>query len=280
MSVTVLRKSVVSFRNPEGTVADVSVARRDGRWWMVSPAMGDGTRVIRLYESSLPPGAPLDCPEWTFGGELAPAPPSDAWDATGYHCPSYVDGRIYYAGSASWELAGPYSIGCVEWHAGSWRRRPEPVFTGAEPWERGTVFEPNLVRENGAWRIWYAAGLTNDDDQVIGTAAGPDGLSGWTDRRIAFQDDEFDAVVRPEGTVTAQHSLHRQINDTDGLWWNGDTQLVRTNDGTPWHAGRVWKPSVAFDSERPGHFSVFFNGAAVTSGPPDFTVGRIDCQLS
>src|SRR3569833_142980 len=108
MTVTVLRKSVVEVANLEAGrgVADVSVAWRDDRWWMVSPAMDDRTRVIRLYESSLPPGAPLDCPEWTFGEELAPAPPGDAWDATGYHCPSYVDGRIYYASSAEWALAG------------------------------------------------------------------------------------------------------------------------------------------------------------------------------
>src|SRR6185312_12249640 len=71
-----------------------------------------------------------------------------------WHCPEYVRGfypdlgtwieRIYYAG-ASENPWGPYGIGYLEWDGQGWREQSEPVFVAAEDWERGSVYEPNLV---------------------------------------------------------------------------------------------------------------------------------------
>ncbi|ONI85270.1 hypothetical protein ALI144C_13245 [Actinosynnema sp. ALI-1.44] len=286
------------------TVADVSVTRQDHRWWMVLGATTADSPVIGLYSARLPRGAAPDSPGWmidTFPGDptvaapLAPVPPPDAWDATGYHCPVHVRARgvrrIYYASTPKQTLYGPYRIGCLQWMDGRWHRRPEPVFTAVLPWERSTVLEPNVVHAGGLWRIFYAAGLTATDDAVIGYAESRDGLTGWRHRRLDLATGEFDAAVTPAvgggyHRVTARHPAHRPLQPSDGLWWSATAgldnpqwtppvQLVRSDDGTAWHQGGVWKPSVVTDSTRPGHGHVFFNGVAFDGGRPEFTVGRI-----
>src|SRR5262245_6859461 len=143
----IVGKSVMSFGSPPREAADVSVARRDGRWWMAVPAMRD--QVIEIFEAVLPAGAPLTSDEWQVGDEpLVPAPPADARDGTCYHCPSYANGRIYYASCPTWSLYGPYQIGCLQWDGTAWHRHPRPVFTATEPWEHGTVLEPNPQHRN------------------------------------------------------------------------------------------------------------------------------------
>src|SRR5262249_24325144 len=134
-----------------------------------------------------------------------PAP--DAWDATGFHCPSYARGwnpllhggkggwqeRIYYASCQQWSLEGPYAIGCVEWDGTAWVRRAEPVFKGVESWENNNVAEQYVIYRDGAWRMWYCAAPPNQ--YLIGYAESPDGLSGWTKRAPFFSQEIFDATV-------------------------------------------------------------------------------------
>jgi hypothetical protein len=61
---------------------------------------------------------------------------------------------------------------------GAWQRHPEPVFAATQPFERGTVLEPNLAYAEDRWRMWYGTGLSTSDGQVIGYAESADGATG------------------------------------------------------------------------------------------------------
>jgi predicted GH43/DUF377 family glycosyl hydrolase len=275
--------------------ADATVARRDGRWWMALPAMREDPRSIVIHEAELPPGATADDDGWIVNTEELAAP-ADGWDATGYHCPSYVRGagreRIYYASSASWtDITGPYRIGFLEMRDGAWHRHPESVFRATQPFERGTVLEPNLVYAENRWRMWYGTGLSTSDGQVIGYAESADGATDWRDRHVVLTDGEFDAAVVQTtagfAMVTARHSLAGPPPDgglylshsEDGRKWTEQECILRTLDGTAWHSAGVWKPSAVYDR---GRLVIFFNGAA----PPDpgtyfpkLAVGRLVLDL-
>src|SRR4051812_49998325 len=161
-------------------LTDATVALRDGQWWMYLGGQAHGYGPTDLYSASLPAGASLSAQGWmltrdTSGGllPLAAREASAAWDGSGgRHCPSYVKGwdrqekkwveRIYYAG-ASENLWGPYTIGYLEWSGERWVDQPAPVFTANETWERGSVYEPNLVYAEGKWKMWYVAGSNLED---------------------------------------------------------------------------------------------------------------------
>ena len=55
------------------------------------------------------------------------------------------------------------------------REQSEPVFVAVEEWERGSVYEPNLVYADGMWKMWYVAGSNQDDYLVQGFAESGDG---------------------------------------------------------------------------------------------------------
>jgi hypothetical protein len=72
----------------------------------------------------------------------------------------------------------PYSIGFLEWDGSEWVCNLEPVFTATQPWERGTVAEPNLLYHDGRWLLWYCTGLSASRTHVIGYAESPASLAG------------------------------------------------------------------------------------------------------
>ena len=248
---------------------------------------------------------------------LALVPPSSkgSWDgAGGMHCPSYVRGwdptanggagawqeRIYYAGSST-SFAGPYAIGYLEWNGSRWARHGDsPVFQPAEPWEKPTVAEPNVVYYGHKWRMWYLAGPDKEKQFLQGYAESADGRTNWT-RRIYWSGAQnvFDnAILAVNGrfeSIFARYPLaSRKLAPSDGLWWHrakrpyaeaerwGEpTQLLSPLDGqADWHRGGVWKPSFRYSDTDPTRALVFFDGAYAGAGPfPVFTLGCIECRL-
>jgi len=112
-------------------------------------------------------------PRCTKIADLADHEASNAWDLKGgRHCPSYVKGwdptrraeveRIYYAGGAA-NVWGPYTIGYLEWNGTKWVDQSAPVFVANEEWEHGSVYEPNLIYNDGKWKMWYVAGSNQED---------------------------------------------------------------------------------------------------------------------
>jgi len=286
-------------------VLDASVVPRGDGWWMVLAGQAAGYGPTEIFSASLPAGAPLSAAGWTLArdavGRVTPLAGNDAsrvWDGGGgRHCPSYVRGwdpdrqawveRIYYAGAVE-HLWGPYAIGYLEWDGDRWVDQPAPVFMAAEAWERGSVYEPNLVYHDGKWRLWYVAGANAQDYLVQGYAESADGRTGWSAHTIFAPAGMrmFDFCVRSRGAGFEAVFARVWVTDEPkppetGLWWCraarpsgrlGDWSepvQILTADDRGWHSG-PWKPSLAFDERLADRAFVFFDGLYRTSDPGPF----------
>jgi hypothetical protein len=233
----------------------------------------------------------------------------------GRHCPAYVRGwdpargemveRIYYAGGAE-NLWGPYTIGFMEWDAssGRWQEQAEPVFRATEEWERGSVYEPNLVWADGKWRMWYVAGSNGADYLVHGYVESEDGVSGWSKPRMVFAPEEkvFDfCVVKVSGGWEAVFSrVHVGAGAPPartGLWWCctkakvpsprmedwSEPVQILTADDRGWRTG-PWKPSVVVDEDDARKRWCFFDGIYKRAKDPspfpfNFTLGCLEFRV-
>jgi hypothetical protein len=290
-----------------GNVTDATVAHRDGRWWMCLAGTVVGKPGIHLFSASLSPGAPLAATGWKLTSNehdptkialLAGYQQSQAWDLKGgRHCPSYVRGwdprsqtwieRIYYAGGAD-QVWGPYTIGYLEWDGTRWIDQPAPVFKAEEDWERGSVYEPNLVYADGKWKMWYVAGSNHGDYLVHGYSESPDGCTNWTKRKIFAPPDMKLFDFRPikagdhyEAVLSRVWLAASEPPTETGLWWcccdhpsnefsdwSNPIQIM-TAENHGWHSG-PWKPSVQFSEADPNRMFVFFDGIYKTNEPSPF----------
>lgn len=297
---------------------DASIVKRNEQWWLYLAGQVGGYGATDLYSATLPVGAPLSATGWKLacaaGGELSPLAArnhSFAWDGKGgRHCPSYVKGwdsrrgewveRIYYAG-ASENLWGPYTIGYLEREGEQWVGQPAPAFIADEEWERGSVYEPNLIYHDGKWKMWYVAGSNQEDYLVHGYAESEDGKSGWS-KHVLFAPPEmklFDFCVRQRGEeFDAIFSMVWVGQDAPtpetGLWWCratspsgtladwGKPVQIMTAEDRGWHSG-PWKPSFQFHEQEQARALVFFDGLYRTSDPGPFpfafTLGCLELDL-
>jgi len=225
-------------------MVDSTLVKRDDQWWMYVCGVEHTAHEIHMYSAALPQGSPLAAAGWTLIADaqdstrpalLAPKPKSYWWDGKGgRHCPSYIKGwdpdrqewveRIYYAGAAQ-HFMGPYAIGYLEWDGTRWTDQSAPVFTANEYWERGSVYEPNLLYHDGKWKMWYVAGANQDDYLVQGYAESPNGRTDWSAHQIVFAPEEkvFDFCVLPvDGgfeAVLARVNVGKNELPKTGLWW-------------------------------------------------------------
>jgi hypothetical protein len=300
-------------------VLDPTIVKRSDQWWMYLAGQAHGCGATEIYSASLPPNAPLSATGWELtrnrAGELEPVAGralAGRWDDLGgRHCPSYVRGwdprraqwveRIYYAGAAE-NLWGPYTIGFLEWDGEKWTDQPEPVFIANEEWERGSVYEPNLVYHDGKWKMWYVAGSNQDDYLVHGYAESEDGSTGWSKHKV-FAPPEikmFDFCVRQRGDVFDAIFARVWLSEgapppETGLWlcsgrapsgeltdWSEPIQIMTAKD-CGWHSG-PWKPSFQFDEQMEGRILVFFDGSYRTNDPGPFpfafTLGCFEVDLA
>jgi hypothetical protein len=278
------------------TLVDCTIVNRDGRWWMFVCGVEHGPHEIDIFSASLPHAAPLSASGWTISADpqnssrpalLAGKSRSHWWDGQGgRHCPSWVRGwdpeknawveRIYYSGAAR-HFMGPYAIGYLEWDGTAWIDQPAPVFTANEYWERGSVYEPNLIWHDGKWKLWYVAGANQDDYLVQGYSESPDGRTNWSEHRVVFAAEEkvFDfCVIEASGryeAVFACVNLGKSELPKTGLWWcHSDepspdpsrwSEPVRISDPGP------WKPVLRYDPAGSRSMFVFHNGAYPNARP-------------
>src|SRR5262245_5832481 len=288
-------------------ITDCTIAKRDNRWWMYTGGRVKGRGSLYFFSASLPEGAPLAATGWavtsdpndrTKIGYLAGQEISKAWDLKGgRHCPSYVKGwdperrvwveRIYYAGAAD-HFLGPYTIGYLELDGSKWLDQPRPVFVATEDWERGSVYEPNLIYHDGKWRMWYVSGSNQQDYLAQGYAESVDGRANWTKRQIFFPPDEkvFDfCVIKTKERYEAVYSRvwlgQTEAPATTGLWWRhaktpsskiadwSAPAQIMTAQNRGWHAG-PWKPSFQYSETDPSTMFVFFDGMYMKKEPSPF----------
>ena len=288
-------------------LTDSTLARRGNRWWLYLAGEAIGHEGIRLFSASLPEGAPLAATGWRVTAEpddphkialLAPSERSAAWDLRGgRHCPCHVKGfdpqrgewveRIYYAGAPETPW-GPYSIGFLQWDDNDWREQAEPVFVAEEAWERGSVYEPNVVYADGKWKMWYVAGSNQEDYLVQCFSESTDGRSGWSPHRrfMPAEDKVFDFCVLPvdhgyEAVFSRVWVAQSAPPATTGLWWcradkpSGErsdwSEPVQIMTAAPrdWHVG-PWKPSWRYSESDPRRMLVFFDGLRRKDEPGGF----------
>ncbi len=264
-----------------------------------------------MFSASLPAGAPLSAGGWVIAANtddpgrpaaLAPKSKSYWWDGKGgRHCPSYVRGwdpeknswveRIYHAGAAQ-QFMGPYAIGYVEWDGAQWVDQSAPVFFANEYWERGSVYEPNLIYHDGKWKMWYVAGANQDDYLVQGYAESPNGRTDWSAHRIVFAAEEkvFDFCVVPveDGydAVFARVNVGKGELPLTGLWWchSKEPSPVIADWSEPVRIAGAgpWKPVLIFDEANPKKMFVFHdNTYPNTSGagmPFHFTIDCLEME--
>ena len=298
---------------------DATLAWRDGSWWMYLAGKVIGHEGIQLMSARLPVGAPLAADGWTLVPRadnpsrvdtVAGHQFSCSWDLKGgRHCPSYVRGfdahrqvwveRLYYAGGAenNW---GPYTIGYLEWNGIQWLDQPAPVFTAEQAWERGSVYEPNVIYAEGKWKMWYVAGSNQDDNLVQGFSESEDGKSNWSPRQQVFSAEErvFDFRVIPaqdgyEAVFSRVWVGKGPRPSGTGLWWcRSECCSPNRNDwSTPVHIlpadeeswyGGPWRPSPAYPGRESdgGRLLVFFDGTYLKPGatgfPTVFTLGCLE----
>jgi hypothetical protein len=288
-------------------VTDASVAKRGNRWWMVLAGQRKDDPGVHLFSASLPEGAPLASSGWNLTPDphdpskialLAGHDLSNGWDLNGgRHCPSYVKGwdphrgawveRIYYAGGAE-QIWGPYTIGFLEWDGSTWLHQPAPAFLANEPWEHGSVYEPNLIYHDGKWKMWYVAGSNHEDYLVHGYAESLDGRTNWSKHKVFFPSEEkvFDfCVVEGKRGFEALFSrvwvAKTSPPPRTGLWWchaeSPSSELsdwsepvqIMTAEDRGWHSG-PWKPSFQYDERDPNRMFAFFDGLRHTGEPGPF----------
>jgi len=300
-------------------ITDATLAQRANRWWMYLAGQTVHDASTHLFSASLPENAPLASTGWRITADppgstkvalLSGRSRSAAWDQNGgRHCPAYVKGwdphrrtwveRIYYAGSAE-QLWGPYTIGYLEWNGEAWLDQPAPAFTASEPWERGSVYEPNVLFHDGKWKLWYVSGSNHEDYLVHGYAESEDGRSNWTRHKV-FAPAEcklFDFCVIPcqhhfEAVFSRVWVAKTPPPESTGLWWcQCDTPSpefsawsepvpILTAAGSPWHSA-PWKPAVRSSETHPNTLLVFFDGLRHTGDPGPFpfafTLGCLELE--
>jgi len=290
------------------TMVDCTVAKREGRWWMYTCGVEHGSSEIHMFSASLPLGAPLSASGWQLTHDdqdpsrpalLAGKTRSFAWDGRGgRHCPSYVKGwdpakkawaeRIYYAGAAQ-NFMGPYAIGYLEWDGVQWVDQSAPSFTANEYWERGSVYEPNLIYHEGKWKLWYVAGANQDDYLVQGYSESVDGRTGWTAHQVVFAPEEkvFDfCVCAANGgyeAVLARVNVGKTELPMTGLWWceaqEPSPKISEWSEPVRITGPGPWKPVLRYGESDPQEMFVFHdnmtpNTAGGTAIPFHFA---IDC---
>jgi hypothetical protein len=191
-------------------------------------------------------------------------------------------------------------IGYLEWDGAAWVDQPAPAFAANEEWERGSVYEPNLVYADRKWKMWYVAGSNQEDYVVQGFAESLDGRTGWSKHTIVFPAEEkvFDFCVLPradgyEAVFSRVWLAGTPAPVRTGLWWcrcaspsadmadwSAPIQIMTAEEGG-WH-GSPWKPSLQYGGTDPDRMFVFFDGTYGTGGPGPFpvalTLGCLETQ--
>lgn len=300
-------------------ITDATIVKRGDRWWMFAAGQIKGKSETDLFSASLPEKAPLCASGWILTpdekdpkkiAKIAGREFSGSWDLRGgRHCPAYVKGwdpqlgvwveRIYYAGAAQ-NLWGPYTIGYLEWNGNTWVDQAEPAFVACESWERGSVYEPNLIYANGKWKLWYVAGANLDNYIVHGFAESDDGRTKWSTHELFAPPEakvfDFCVAKTPNGYEAVFSKTwfgSGPVPSAAGLWWChakepfadlsqwSDPIQIMTAEDKGWHSG-PWKPSFQYNELNYNHLFIFFDGTYNRNDgspfPYVFTMGCLEIE--
>jgi len=207
------------------------------------------------------------------------ANPASGWeDEVNRNCVLKTGGmyRMWYTGQAQ----GKSRIGYAESRDGlRFERRSEPVLTPEDPFEKDSVMNPCVLYEQGAYRMWYAAGETYEPN-VIAYAQSADGIH-WEKSPLnpvflpepcnIFEQDRVGGcqVVRTGEGYLMFYIGYKDIDTAciclalskDGIsgWQRCEGNPLLMPDAGTWDADSCYKPSVIRD-EAGGRWLLWYNG--------------------
>ena len=256
-----------------GTCFDVHVKRTSGGY--------------RMYFSWRPhlAIAVVDSSDGIHWGEIRivlPPDPTSGWeDKVNRNCVvEEDDGRIlmWYTGQARKRSL----IGLAESADGgaTFRRvGREPVMIPEFPWERDSVMNPFVLKENGIYRMWYAAGETYEPN-ALGYAESTDGVN-WKKSRInpifCAGRESYDSarvggcevLKQPDGSYVMFYIGYEDIHTAricaavspDGIrqWRRLDSNPLVSPGKDCWDGDACYKPSVIFEPDN-SRWRLWYNG--------------------
>jgi hypothetical protein len=139
----------------------------------------------------------------------------------------------------------------VLWHAenirysveqGKWLKNPwNPVLTPTQPLDQGSLQEPNLLYENGIYKLWYTGGFSKEQ---INYATSPNGLT-WAKCPI----NPVLGGGNGGESGDAARGFVVKVADIYYLYYNsnpwGDERLATSSDGIRWRSQGVIIPTSA-----------------------------------
>ena len=155
----------------------------------------------------------------------------------------------------------------------------EPVMIPEFPWERDSVMNPFVLKDNGIYRMWYAAGETYEPN-ALGYAESPDGVN-WKKSRInpifCAGTEPYDAarvggcevLKRPDGSYIMFYIGYEDIHTAricaavspDGIrqWRRLEANPLVSPGRDCWDGDACYKPSVVFEPDN-SRWRLWYNG--------------------
>lgn len=189
------------------------------------------------------------------------------------------DGDVYkmwYTGQANGKSAMGYAESDDGIHFE--RKTPKPIIFPEHSWENLSVMNPCVLKEDGKYRMWYAAGETYEPN-VIAYAESSDGIK-WVkreepiykcDETKEYEKDRVGGcqVIKTEEGYLMFYIGYSDIHSAkiclarseDGItnWERSKLNpiVAPTEDG--WDAHSCYKPTVVFD-EKTDEWKLWYNG--------------------
>lgn len=146
------------------------------------------------------------------------------------------------------------------------------------PHKQGNVYAPDLLIENGKYRMWYG-GQGKDGHDRIHYAESIDGRT-WTKRGVVFEDSSANHVNDPSVIrVGNRYSMYYTVagsgvtdridvaTSEDGLTWKRIATALKPGEPGSWDSLLVGRPSVLFEQ---GLFKMWYDGRKdLPLGAPD-----------
>ena len=215
---------------------------------------------------------------------LLPPDPTTGWeDKVNRNCVvEEDDGRVlmWYTGQARKRSLIGLAVS-RDGGASFQRFSREPVMIPEFPWEKDSVMNPFVLKENGVYRMWYAAGETYEPN-ALGYAESTDGVN-WKKSRInpifckgdapcdSTRVGGCEVLKRPDGSYIMFYIGYEDIHTAricaatspDGItrWRRLEANPLVSSSPGEWDGEACYKPSVIFEPEH-RRWRLWYNGRA------------------
>ena len=216
-------------------------------WYTASAASGSGYTGYNVgYATS------TDGLSWTQNAAPVMSGTAGGWDVNGIYTASVLkDGDTYRMWYTGREASGLREIGYATSPDGlAWNKEAtNPVLTATNPWELGTVYYPNVIKDGTGYKMYYSARAVNNPDNSpaeICYATSPDGIA-WTKPDLGLFDfggsthNNIVMALGAAGSFDDTRASHPHVikdGDVYRMWYSGyDDDGTSHDPKTNWSIG-------------------------------------------